>query len=107
VYGNIGSSGGVTDELLIGVDFKGSGDGLIEVLSLPFPGGLRKTTAPQSGYQISRRANSTGWTAGVQFLAGTKEFSRLQSVQTASGAHPVSYPMGNGDTFPGGKAAGV
>jgi hypothetical protein len=31
----------------------------------------------------------------------------LHSVQTDSGAHPASYPMGPGGTFPGSKAAGV
>jgi hypothetical protein len=28
------------------------------------------------------------------------------SVQTGSGVHPTSYPMGTGGSFPGGKAAG-
>jgi hypothetical protein len=28
-------------------------------------------------------------------------------VQTGSGAHPASYPMGTEGTFPGGNAAGV
>jgi hypothetical protein len=27
-----------------------------------------------------------------------------QNVQTGSGAHPASYPMGTGGPFPGGKA---
>jgi hypothetical protein len=30
----------------------------------------------------------------------------LHSVQTGSGAHPVSYPMGTGGSFPGGKVTG-
>jgi hypothetical protein len=34
-------------------------------------------------------------------------FSLLQRVQNGSGAHPASYPVGTGGTFPGGKAAGV
>jgi hypothetical protein len=33
------------------------------------------------------------------------EFSLLHVVQTGSGAHPASYPMGTGSSFPGGKAA--
>jgi hypothetical protein len=33
-------------------------------------------------------------------------FSRLHHVQTGSGAHPASYPMGIRWSFPGGKAAG-
>jgi hypothetical protein len=28
-------------------------------------------------------------------------------VQNGSGAHPASYPMGNRDSFPGGKVAGA
>jgi hypothetical protein len=31
----------------------------------------------------------------------------MQCVQTGSGAHPASYPMGNRGSFPGGKAAGA
>jgi hypothetical protein len=31
----------------------------------------------------------------------------LHLVQTGPGAHPASYPMGAGGSFPGGKAAGV
>jgi hypothetical protein len=36
-----------------------------------------------------------------------EEFSLLRVVQTGSGAHPTSYQMGNGGSFPGGKAAEV
>jgi hypothetical protein len=36
-----------------------------------------------------------------------KEFSLLHVFQTASGVHPTSYPMGIGDSFPEGKAAGA
>jgi hypothetical protein len=39
---------------------------------------------------------------GVQFPAGANNFSlRHHRVQTGSGAHPTSYPMGNGGSFPG------
>jgi hypothetical protein len=31
-------------------------------------------------------------------------FSLLRVVQTGSGAHPASYPMDTGGSFPGGKA---
>jgi hypothetical protein len=34
-------------------------------------------------------------------------FSLLHIVQTGSGAHPASYPMDIGGSFPGGKAAGA
>jgi hypothetical protein len=32
-------------------------------------------------------------------------FSLLHCIRTGSGAHPASYPMGNGGSFPGSKAA--
>jgi hypothetical protein len=35
-----------------------------------------------------------------------QEFSVLHVIQTGSGAHPASYQMGIGDSFPGSKAAG-
>jgi hypothetical protein len=35
---------------------------------------------------------ATGWTAGVRFPAGAKDFSLLHIVQTGSGARP--YPTG-------------
>jgi hypothetical protein len=36
-----------------------------------------------------------------------QEYSLLHVVQIGSGAHPASYPMGTGNSFPGGKAAGA
>jgi hypothetical protein len=36
--------------------------------------------------------------------AGAEDFSSSLCVQTASGAHPASYPMGTGGSFHGGKA---
>jgi len=38
---------------------------------------------------------------------GAKNFSLHQCVQNNSGAHPASYPMGTGASFPGDKAAGA
>jgi hypothetical protein len=32
------------------------------------------------------------------------DFSSSPCVQTGSGAHPASYPMGTGGSFPGGEA---
>jgi hypothetical protein len=43
----------------------------------------------------------------VRFPAGTGNFSLHHRVQIGSGAHPASYPMGKGGSFPGGKAAGA
>jgi hypothetical protein len=49
---------------------------------------------------------TTGWMIGVRIPAGAGNFSR-HHVYTGSGAHMAFYPMGTGDTFLGGKAAGA
>jgi hypothetical protein len=41
---------------------------------------------------------------GVRSPAGAKDFSSDLCVQTGSGAHPDSCPMGIGGPFSGGKA---
>jgi hypothetical protein len=41
---------------------------------------------------------------GVRSPVGAKYFSSIPCVQTGSGAHPASCPMGTGGPFPGGKA---
>jgi hypothetical protein len=41
---------------------------------------------------------------GVRALVQS-EFSLLHIVETGSGAHPTSYPMGTGGSLPWGKAA--
>jgi hypothetical protein len=40
---------------------------------------------------------------GVRSPAGAKDFSSILCVQTGSGAHPASCPMGTGGPFPVGK----
>jgi hypothetical protein len=40
----------------------------------------------------------------VRSPTGAEDFSSSPCVQTGSGAHPASYPMGTGGSFPGGKA---
>jgi hypothetical protein len=59
---------------------------------------------PQSVYRLAK-----GWTTqGSEFQSRyCQEFSLLHAVLTDPGAHPTSYPMGTGGSFPGGKAAGV
>jgi hypothetical protein len=47
------------------------------------------------------------WMIGVRIPAGAGNFSLRHRVQTGSGAHPASYPMGTRGSFPGGKAAGA
>jgi hypothetical protein len=41
---------------------------------------------------------------GVRYPAGVKDFSSSLLVQTGSGTHSASYPMGNRGPFPRGKA---
>jgi hypothetical protein len=41
---------------------------------------------------------------GFRFPAGIGNFSLRHRVQTDSGAHPASYPMGTGGSSPGDKA---
>jgi hypothetical protein len=45
--------------------------------------------------------------SGVQVPAGAGDFTLHHRLQTGSGAHPVSYPMGTRGSFCGGKAAGA
>jgi hypothetical protein len=47
------------------------------------------------------------WDSRVRLPAGTGNFSPHHRVQSDSGAHPASYPMGTMDSFPGSKAAGA
>jgi hypothetical protein len=51
-----------------------------------------------SGYGLDDRAIE------IRSPAGAKDFSCNLCVQTGSGAHPASCPMGTGAPFPGGKA---
>jgi hypothetical protein len=44
---------------------------------------------------------------GIRSPAGPKDFSSILCVQTGSGAHSASCPMGTGGPFPGGKARPV
>jgi hypothetical protein len=50
-----------------------------------------------SDYRLDDRA------IGVRFPAGAKDFSSNLCVQTGSGAHPASCPMGTGGPSPGVK----
>jgi aryl-phospho-beta-D-glucosidase BglC (GH1 family) len=53
-----------------------------------------------TGYGLDARVST------VRFPAGDRNFSLRHRIQIDSGAHPVSYPMGTGGTFPLDKAAG-
>jgi hypothetical protein len=51
---------------------------------------------------------ATGWTIGVLGFDSRRELGIfLHRVQNVSGALTVSYPMGTGGSFPGGKATGA
>jgi hypothetical protein len=64
---------------------------------------------------IKSQHSAVGWATGYGLDDKGSEFesrwkqdlSFLHVVQTGSGAHPASYPMGTGGFFPGGKAAGT
>jgi hypothetical protein len=43
----------------------------------------------------------------VRLPAGAGNFYLHHRVQNGSGAHPPSYPVGTGGSFPGGKATGA
>jgi hypothetical protein len=58
----------------------------------------------QSVYRIGYRLDDLG--VGVRFPVEARYFSLIPKVQTSSGPHPTSYPMGTGDCFSRGKAAG-
>jgi hypothetical protein len=53
-----------------------------------------------TGYWLDDRG------VGVQVPVGSK-FALLHVIQTRSGGHPTSYPMGTGGSFLGGKVAGA
>jgi hypothetical protein len=69
----------------------------------------RPKTVLRAGIAQSVQRLSTGWTnKGSQFESRWgQEFSLLHVVETGSGTHPASHPMGIGGNIPGGKAAGA
>jgi hypothetical protein len=50
---------------------------------------------------------AVGWIIRVQVLEGARNFSLHHRVQTGSGAHPASYPMGTKASSLGDKVAGA
>jgi hypothetical protein len=49
---------------------------------------------------VSISDQATGWRTGVRFPTGVGIFSLRHRIQTRSGTHPASYPMGTGGLFP-------
>jgi hypothetical protein len=72
-------------------------------------------TNQQTNHCSALRAGrySHGLRAALRVLVQARDFSFLHSVQTVqtvqtdSWAHPASYPMGTGGSFPGDRAAGA
>jgi hypothetical protein len=61
------------------------------------------------GARIAQRYSPglrAGW-SGVRASAGAGNFSLHHRVQTGSGVHAASYPVGTTGSFPGGKVAGA
>jgi hypothetical protein len=86
-------------------EYHAIGDRLIFIIfnSLPLmtPKSRDGSVGIAPGYGLDDRGS------GVRFSAGTGNFSLHHRVQNDSGAHPASYPMGTGGSFPGGKAVGA
>jgi hypothetical protein len=72
---------------------------------------MRKTTQNLSGQPVRLTPAITGfvcdWMIGVRIPAGAGNYSLRHHVQTGSGAHLASYPMGTGGSSPEDKAAGA
>jgi hypothetical protein len=89
-----------------------SGSGRFLWIRHEFLGHLRKyklfikDDAPWRDTSVVQRW-ATGWMIRGRVPAGAGNFSLHHGVQTGSGAHPDSYPMGTRYFLPGGKAAGA
>jgi hypothetical protein len=68
--------------------------------------GIRMSKSRGSSIGIATGYGMDYRSSGVPFSAGAGSFF-LHHIQNGSGAHPASYPMSTGGSFPGGKAAGT
>jgi hypothetical protein len=75
------------------------------VTTLPFTGGCPCSQSRHSTVGIALGYGLDDQGSRVRFPAGTGNFSLRHRVQNGYGAHPASYPMGTGGSFPGCKAA--
>jgi hypothetical protein len=62
-----------------------------------------KTSRKHNLKKTSVLYNFSDWMVGLQFPAGARDFSLLDSTQISLGTHPASYVVGTGCSFPGGK----
>jgi hypothetical protein len=67
----------------------------------------RKSSILWSRYSSFDIVTDDGWIVWVRFPAGAKYFPVLHSVQTDSGAHPASHPMGLETLSPGVKRSSL
>jgi len=58
-------------------------------------------------YGRRQSGSAVGWMTEILFLAGEKKGFPCHHIHTSSVAHPVTYPVGTGSSFPGDKAARV
>jgi len=58
-------------------------------------------------FKVSWRSKAMGWTSRVWFSVGAEIFCFHHHIQIGSEAHPASYSMSTGGSFPGGKVAGA
>jgi hypothetical protein len=56
-----------------------------------------------SSVSIASAYRLDDWAIEVRYQAETRHYSSNLCVQTGSGAHPASYPVGTGGPFAGGK----
>jgi hypothetical protein len=67
---------------------------------------MRANGQTGSGDSSIGTTTARGWTIWVRFLA-VQDLYFLHSVRAEPAAHPASYQVGTGASFPGGKAAGA
>jgi hypothetical protein len=58
---------------------------------------------PKKEIEHSVQRRTTGWTDGVRFSIGARDFCHLYSVLTSSGAYLASYPEDAAGSFPAAK----
>jgi hypothetical protein len=66
---------------------------------------VQKNNSQNTAQSVWRPA--LGWTAGVLFLVGTRDFSLHTRVQTGYEVHLASYVLGTGNFLPGDRASGT
>jgi hypothetical protein len=94
----------------------GSSPDTVQLMSMKFGSWCLRLTVVRwisfGPYNWRSRDSSVGIATGHaldgrgSILVRGKRFSLIHSIQTSSGAHPASYPMGTGVSFPAGKAGG-